>query len=83
MLGGQRDAQLARRGRTGERPRVHGGFLTGLREPGPGWHDPRWAEFVRQLAGSVNKADYPSPEAYQQAQRTFQEAESVYRKLAE
>ena len=43
VLGGQRDAQLARRGRTGERPRVHGGFLTGLREPGPGWHDPRWA----------------------------------------
>jgi hypothetical protein len=41
----------------------------------------RWADYIRRLAASVEAADYPSREAYEKAQRTFREAESIYRKL--
>jgi hypothetical protein len=41
----------------------------------------RWADFVGALAASVDAADYPSRAEYQRAQRTFREAENIYRKL--
>lgn len=43
----------------------------------------RWAGYIARLAKSLTAADYPSPDAYRQAQATLQEAASIYRKLAE
>ncbi len=41
----------------------------------------QWADFVRKLAASVDPADYPTRGDYEKAQRTFREAEAVYRRL--
>jgi len=43
----------------------------------------RWADYVRGLAASLDPAEYPSPADHEKAQRTFHEAESVYRRLAQ
>ena len=43
----------------------------------------RWAGYIARLAKSLTPPDYPSQDAYRQAQATLQEAESIYRKLAE
>jgi hypothetical protein len=42
----------------------------------------RWAAYVAHLRESADRADYPSPEAYEKARATFQEAEQVYRRLS-
>ncbi|MBI3694293.1 MAG: CehA/McbA family metallohydrolase, partial [Acidobacteria bacterium] len=41
----------------------------------------RWADYLHKLAASADKADYPSPEAYQKARATYREAEAIYRGL--
>ena len=41
----------------------------------------KWANYISQLAASVDPADYPSREAYEKAQAVFREAESVYHNL--
>jgi hypothetical protein len=38
----------------------------------------RWADYLKQLAGSVNEAQYPSREEYQKALRVFSEASEIY-----
>ncbi|MCL5744296.1 MAG: CehA/McbA family metallohydrolase [Acidobacteria bacterium] len=43
----------------------------------------QWANYVRQLAQAAGVSDYPSRADYEQAQRTYAEAERVYRRLAE
>lgn len=43
----------------------------------------KWADYVRQLAQAAVVSDYPSRADYEQAQRTFAEAERVYRRLTE
>jgi TolB protein len=43
----------------------------------------RWADYIHKLAAEANRADYPSQEAYDKAQTTFREAESVYRNRIE
>jgi SSS family solute:Na+ symporter len=43
----------------------------------------RWADYVSKLAASVQQADYPSKEAWEQAQAVFREAENTYRRLAQ
>ena len=41
----------------------------------------RWADYLNGLAKSLSVTDYPSPQAYRQAQATLAQAESVYRGL--
>ncbi len=43
----------------------------------------KWADYIFRLAASVDPSGYPSREAYEKAQRTFREAEAIYRKLAQ
>jgi len=43
----------------------------------------KWAAYIRRLAASVDAADYPSRQNYEQAQAAFRKAEGVYRRLAE
>jgi hypothetical protein len=43
----------------------------------------RWAEFIRRLAAKADAADYPSREAYEQAQAELRKAEEEYRRLAQ
>jgi TolB protein len=43
----------------------------------------RWADYVRDLAASVDAALYPSREDYEKAQQVFREASQIYLRLAE
>ncbi len=43
----------------------------------------KWADFIHRLAASLSSSDYPSKDAYEKAQSTFREAESIYRRLGQ
>jgi hypothetical protein len=42
----------------------------------------RWAETIRKIAAFNQAAEYPSPDAYQQAQGIFRQAEEIYTRMA-
>jgi hypothetical protein len=42
----------------------------------------RWAETIRRVAAAVRADEYPSPDAYRQAQGIFREAGEIYTKIA-